>query len=278
MAHMDDRWKLKFKLLPHLDDLKLMQIADVTHDYPRHIHEELCIAMIHRGTEIHICRGKSYEAVSGDMLLLNAEEAHESRSIAVEYKSVQINPRSFVRLLPNGPVNAATPFFAEPVIKDPELFRSFTRLYSILGSNCASLEQEAELISSMELLLSRHGKGRYDRSTITAEPRSVKKVRDYLRAQYSENVSLTRLASIAGLSPFHLVRVFGNQTGVPPHEYQTQVRITQAQQMMRNGCSISEAALGTGFFDQSHFSRHFKRITGLTPRAYLRHSNIVQDN
>jgi len=270
----NDSWKLKFTLLPHLDDLKLLHVADVTHDYPRHLHEELCVAIIHRGTEVHICRGKSYKAGSGDVLLLNAEEAHESKSIAVEYRSVQINPRSFTRLYGDDPV----PFFAEPVIKDPKLFRSFTRLYSTLQSNCSPLEQEAELMSSVELLLSRRGRKRHHRSIKTVEPRAVKKVRDHLRAHYAENISLSSLASIADLSPFHLVRVFGNQIGVPPHEYQTQVRITYAQQMMREGSSIAEAAMETGFFDQSHFSRHFKRITGLTPRSYLRHSNIVQDN
>ena len=269
MTSKDDRWKLKFKLLPHLDDLKLIHIVDVTHDYPRHIHEELCIAIIVRGTETHICRGRSYEAVPGDLLILNPEEAHESRSIGVEYKTVQINPRSFKRLWPDNPI----PFFAEPVIRDPDLFRAFSRLYSTLLSNRSALEQEAELVSTVELLLNRE-----DNWKDAFEPRSVKKIRAYLRAHYSENVSLSSLAMIANLSPFHLVRVFKNETGVPPHEFQTQVRITHAQRLMREGCSISEAATETGFFDQSHFSRNFKRITGLTPGKYLSHSNIVQDN
>jgi AraC-like DNA-binding protein len=277
MNAKDNGWKVTFELLPHLDDLKLMHIADVTHDYPRHLHEELCIAAIHRGTEIHICRGKSYQAVAGDLLLLNAEEAHASRSIAVEYKSVQINPRSFARLLSDGITNNP-PCFADPVVRDPELFQMFARLYSTLQSNCTPLEQEAELVTAVDTLGNRLGKKRVDCSTTAIEPLSVKKVRDYLRAHYSENVSLSQLAAIAGLSPFHLVRVFRYRIGVPPHEYQTQLRITRAQQMMRAGSSIAEAAMDSGFFDQSHLSRNFKRITGLTPRTYLRHSNIVQDN
>jgi AraC-like DNA-binding protein len=88
---------------------------------------------------------------------------------------------------------------------------------------------------------------------------------------------LTQLASFAKLSRFHLLRLFRTQMGVPPHEYQTQVRITHARKLLRKGYSILETAFETGFFDQSHFSRNFKRITGRTPGQYLSESNIVQD-
>jgi AraC-like DNA-binding protein len=274
MAGKDDSWKFKFTILSHIDDLKLLHVSDVTHHYPRHLHEELCVAIIIRGSETHICRGTSYEAMTGDLLVLNAEEAHESKSSQVEYKAVQINPRTFATLWPDEFTSTA-PFFAEPLIRDEALFRSFLDLYSTLASQCSPLEQEARLLETVELLLNRRDERRS--STTAIEPRSVKKVRDYLREHYSENISLSNLASVADLSPFHLVRVFSNKIGVPPHEYQTQVRITAAQRLMRNGSSISEAAIETGFFDQSHFSRHFKRITGLTPRNYLQHSNIVQD-
>ncbi|HUR97290.1 MAG TPA: AraC family transcriptional regulator [Pyrinomonadaceae bacterium] len=274
MTVNDEHWKLNLRLLPHLDDLKLLHVADVTHYYPLHLHEELCIAVINRGTETHICRGNQYDAAPGQLLVLNPEEAHESRSIGVEYRAVQINPRTFARLWPEDFGDKPAPFFAGPVFKDVELFQSFSRLYSTLESPSSPLEQEVQLVSAIEQLLARLG----NRKFVKAEPRAVRTVRDYLRAHYSENISLSNLASIADLSPFHLVRVFSNKIGVPPHEYQTQVRITHAQRIMRSGAAISEAAIETGFFDQSHFSRHFKRITGFTPRTYLRrHSNIVQD-
>jgi AraC-like DNA-binding protein len=78
------------------------------------------------------------------------------------------------------------------------------------------------------------------------------------------------------MSPFYLLRVFHNAVGVPPHEYQTQVRIAQARKLIRKGMSISQVALTTGFFDQSHLYRNFKRIVGVTPGQYLSQSKIVQ--
>ena len=218
--------------------------------------------MIHRGRETHVCRGESHVAVAGDLLCVNAEDAHESISVGVEYKSIHIRPALF------GPM-----LFTQSIVRDAGMFRRFVDLYSLLESDVRSVEKECELAGAVECLLSRHN------SPIElGESGSVRRVRDFLRSNYATNTSLSDLASIAKVSPFHLVRIFNDQVGVPPHEYQTQVRITNAQRLLRDGYSISDAAIETGFFDQSHFSRNFKRITGLTPGKYLAHSNIVQDN
>ena len=145
-----------------------------------------------------------------------------------------------------------------------------------LEGNVSALEQESEFVSAIGELIQSQNNNSFAPQPIGKEKCYIEKVSDYLRSNYAENISLSELASVADLSPFHLLRVFRNQTGIPPHEYQTQVRIRYAQRLMRSGHSISEAALETGFFDQSHLSRNFKRITGMTPGYYLSQSNIVQ--
>ena len=262
MTHKDQAWRFGYKPVPHLDDVRLLHVEDATHHYPRHVHEEFCIAMIHRGSETHICRDERHVAFPGDLLCVNPEDAHESISAGVEYKSIHIKPALFGSML-----------FTQSIVSDPGLFQRFVELYSLLESDVPSVEKEFELADAVGCLLRRHN------SPIEpSESSSVQRVRDFLRSNYAINTSLSDLASIANVSPFHLVRIFNDQIGVPPHEFQTQVRITNAQRLLRDGHSISDAAVETGFFDQSHFSRNFKRITGLTPGKYLAHSNIVQDN
>ena len=56
----------------------------------------------------------------------------------------------------------------------------------------------------------------------------------------------------------------------PPHRFQLGLRIIRAKELIGRGASLSQAALDPGFCDQSHFSRHFKRIVGVTPQAYAR--------
>jgi AraC-like DNA-binding protein len=96
----------------------------------------------------------------------------------------------------------------------------------------------------------------------------VARARDYLEAHFSENVSLALLSRVAGLSSFHLNRAFRIAYGLPPHAFQTQLRITRARKLLREGWSPSAAASEAGFADQSHLHRHFKRVVGVTPAVF----------
>jgi AraC-like DNA-binding protein len=82
-------------------------------------------------------------------------------------------------------------------------------------------------------------------------------------------VTLRALARFAGLSAFHLCRVFREAVGMPPHAYQTQIRVRRAKSLLAAGVPIARAAAEAGFYDQSHLTRHFKRIVGLTPGRYV---------
>jgi AraC-like DNA-binding protein len=88
-----------------------------------------------------------------------------------------------------------------------------------------------------------------------------------------EIVSLERLADLAGLSPFHLTRIFRREVGLPPHVYLKQVRVFKARQLLDQGLAIAEAAAEAGFTDQSHLSRQFKKLLGITPGQYRRLQN-----
>ena len=83
-------------------------------------------------------------------------------------------------------------------------------------------------------------------------------------------VPLGTLATYAGLSAFHLCRVFGEAVGMTPHAYQTQVRVRYAKSLLSAGLPIGLAAVEAGFYDQAHLTRHFKRIVGLTPGRYVK--------
>ncbi len=89
---------------------------------------------------------------------------------------------------------------------------------------------------------------------------------------YARNVSLQELADLAELSTFHLSRAFRKAVGVPPHMYQIQVRIARAKTLLARGVSPASVAHAVGFYDQSHFGQHFKRLVGVTPGAYARES------
>ena len=99
-------------------------------------------------------------------------------------------------------------------------------------------------------------------------PRAIERAKLYLHDRFNESVSLDELMALTRLSRFHLVRAFALHTGIPPHAYQLKLRIERACVLLRAGVTAAEAAIQVGFADQSHFTRHFKRIRRITPGQY----------
>lgn len=232
--------QLHFTSVPELD-LELLHARDVTHVYPPHLHEVAAVTIILRGVEITRIGEREHVATAGDVLLINADEVHASRSVNAEYIAIKVR-RDIA--------------FAETIVRDRRLFAALLRFTQTFDARDFALVP-----------------------TITAhdEQRAVAAVRSYLKEHFAEDIALAELSAIAGLSPFHLLRVFRKHTGLPPHEFQLQLRVAHARKLIRGGEAIAEAALRTGFCDQSHLSRSFKRIVGMTPGQYIASSKIVQD-
>jgi AraC-like DNA-binding protein len=102
-------------------------------------------------------------------------------------------------------------------------------------------------------------------------PRALQRVREYVEEHLSENIELETLADIAGLSKWHFARAFKESVGTPPHFYLVQRRLERAQQLLaETDLPLAQIALKIGFSDQSHFSRRFRTVLGLTPRSFRR--------
>jgi AraC family transcriptional regulator len=104
---------------------------------------------------------------------------------------------------------------------------------------------------------------------VSVAPRSVIQAMKYIHENYPSDVSLADIAGAAHLSPYHLTRVFKKATGISPHQYLVQVRVNSARSLLTAGAgdrSLAEIAAAVGFADQSHLTRHFKRMLGITPK------------
>lgn len=94
-------------------------------------------------------------------------------------------------------------------------------------------------------------------------------VRDHIRTHLANDIEVAELAALVRLSPHYFSQMFRQATGVPPYRYILQERIREAQRLLTaGGMSLAELAAHLGFSDQSHFSRAFRKVTGMTPGAY----------
>ncbi|OLE71512.1 MAG: hypothetical protein AUI36_02525 [Cyanobacteria bacterium 13_1_40CM_2_61_4] len=272
-------WQKKVWRVPRLDNLELLHLKTHSYEYPPHMHEEYSIVLILNGSETTTCRMGSHTAFAGDLLLINADELHSSKSVTVEYRVMKLKAKTIAESLSwIWSHRLERRYFPELIIKDRILFQTLLRLHLKLEQQDTALAQESDFASAITLLLTRTAGRHLALPRAGKESHHVERIRDYLKANYAGNVSLADLTSITNLSPFYLLRVFRNRIGCPPHEYQTQLRIANARKLLREGKSVSRVALETGFFDQSHFSRSFKRIVGVPPGYYSSQSKIVQDD
>jgi AraC family transcriptional regulator len=102
-----------------------------------------------------------------------------------------------------------------------------------------------------------------------AVPRAVTAAVAFIDENYQHDISLGDIAASAHLSPYHFARTFKKSLGVTPHQYLVQVRVNSARSLIASGASagsLAEIASAVGFADQSHLTRHFKRVFGKTPR------------
>jgi len=167
------------------------------------------------------------------------------------------------------------PYF-DLVVLDAELAQMYRRFHRTVEQAASQLEQNSTLLLLLTQLICHCAQGHPVRPLKTARP-AVLRVRDFLQAHYADNVSLEQLADLAELSRFHLCRAFRKEMGVSPHVYQMQVRVDRAKMLLSRGMLVAEVASATGFYDQSHFGWHFKRLVGVTPGNYLGRSNNVLD-
>ena len=93
---------------------------------------------------------------------------------------------------------------------------------------------------------------------------------EYIEKQFGSSLDVTTLARLAGVSVVRLERDFVDVFGLTPLRYLTKVRLEAAIQMMADGAQIADAAIASGYNDQSAFARRFKAATGLSPRDYRR--------
>jgi AraC family transcriptional regulator len=129
-------------------------------------------------------------------------------------------------------------------------------------------------VESLGLALAVHLLGRYDaplRASRGLSRPQLDRVTEYVEAHLDRDLSLERLARVAGVSASHLKTLFKRSTGLPVHEYVVQRRVERARTLLqRGGLSAGEVALEAGFSHQSHMARCMRRVLGVTPSTVAR--------
>jgi AraC-like DNA-binding protein len=262
------------------DDLPLLEVRrgfHVASPVPRHWHDEYQLCLVQAGDGELNYRGTHFHTPPASLFVVYPGEVHSNQAYGnCSYRTMYIDPQLMSNAASQLHEKATDiPFFPTTVIFDQIVISQYLDLHIAIEQPSSTLERQSVLLNLLVQLISRFSEKRSSPRLLGLGHHAIKRAHEYLSEHHDENVSLEDLAAIANLSPFHFNRIFSEQMGMPPHAYQTQLRILRAKALLRKGLSIPAVAMETGFADQSHFTRHFKRLVAVTPGQYIQDSKRV---
>jgi len=105
-------------------------------------------------------------------------------------------------------------------------------------------------------------------------PSTLRRIRDYVDSHLGESIDLKALATTAELSLYHFARSFKQSEGTTPHDFILERRLTKARELLgQRDLSLAEIAFAVGFADQSHFTRRFRQMVGVSPGQFRKLEN-----
>src|ERR1700722_729158 len=253
-------------LLPGAD---LLTAEYHDHEFSPHWHDAYTIPVIVAGAEGYRYLGTDYVAEAGSVPIINPGELHTgARAIEEGWRyRVLYAPVDFIQQLATDVAGQqqALPWFEPGVIRDLDLAQRLARAHRLLEAQADPLAAEAAMLDALSTLLVRYSGGQTKPARLAADDTRVATMKEHLTGDLTTPLQLAELAGTVGLSPFHAARLFTQATGMPPHAWRHQVRLPRAPAPVRAGVPVTEVAAASGFTDQSHFTRHFRRMFGVPP-------------
>ncbi|MFF8270681.1 AraC family transcriptional regulator [Streptomyces sp. NPDC016562] len=251
---------------PALAGIEEVYHARITdHVYPMHTHDSWTLLIVDDGMVRYDLDRHEHGALDQMVTLLPPHVPHNGRSVT---------PTGFqkrVLYLDSSQLGDSLIGLAvdSPVMEDLLLRRRIHQLHQVLEHTGDELEAESRLALVSERLrdhLERH----FEDRAPTRDAGIAHRLRDLLDEKFVEGVSLQEASAALHVHPAHLVRVFSKEFGMGPHQYLTGRRVDLARKLLLAGMPPRLVAASAGFYDQSHFNRHFKRVLGTSPGRYAR--------
>ncbi len=251
-------------------EVEAYRFKGVMQKFPNHFHEYYVIGYIESGKRRLSCKNNEYTIGTGDLVMFNPMENHTCEQIdqnTLDYRCINIKPEIMKKAVHEITGREYLPQFSQPVAFDSEQSSLLCELHQAIMEEQDNFKKEETFLFLIEQLLDEYTLP-YSESIESYLSTEIKEVCTYIEERYAEHIILDDLSKIAKMNKYSLLRSFTRIMGITPYRYLETVRINVAKKLLENGTEPIEAAMETGFVDQSHFSNFFKEFIGLTPRQY----------
>lgn len=253
------------------DELRIeaYRFEGIVQPFPNHFHEYYVIGLVEDGQRVLSCKNRDYGIKKGNIVLFNPGDNHacvQSDDGALDYRGLNIAKKVMLDLTEEVTGRRELPGFSQNVVDDEEVACYLRPLHELVMKGSREFEKEENLLLLISILIQQYGQP--FESCIPECPDEIEKACAFMERHYAERIYLDQICLCAGLSRSTLLRTFTKSKGVTPYSYLENIRIGKARKLLEHGVAPVEAALHTGFSDQSHFTNYFNRFIGLSPGVY----------
>ena len=263
--------KKEIKTVVYNDELRMeaYRFDGIVQPFPSHFHEHYVIGFVESGERVLFCRDREYAIDERCIVLFNPGDSHacvQSYEGTFDYRGFNISKEVMLDLAEEVTGKRELPGFSRNVICDEEIACNLRPLHEMVMKGTGEFGKEETLLFLLSYLIQNYGKP--FESCIPECRQEIEKACEYMTAHFTERIYLDQICHHAGLSKSTLLRAFTKEKGVTPYRYLETIRINEAKKLLSEGVPPVEAAIRTGFSDQSHFTNYFNQFIGLAPGTY----------
>lgn len=237
--------------------------------YARHSHTVFSIGAITSGVSTYLLEKSTLRINTGTVVLMNPGQVHACNPIDDQpwsYIMLYVDPEWLAAIQYED--SAVQPFqpLAPSHSHDRPLFDGLLGLYAtLIDTDATLLHKQCTAVAFFSLMQRLLGGAQ---SLCDKPAPRIERAADYINAHFSQSIRLDDICQAVHLSPSYLIRAFEQRYHMTPHAYLLNRRIQQAHQQLKEGQLIADVACNTGFADQAHLQREFKKHLAATPGQY----------
>ncbi|WP_299471823.1 AraC family transcriptional regulator [uncultured Roseibium sp.] len=255
-------------LAPAEEGIERIEARFSGNGFDLHRHDTYAIGLTLSGVQSFRYRGETRASLPGQIIVIHPDELHDGGAgteTGLRYRMIYLQPDFLAEALHHAGVQGL-PFVKDPVLSDPELQLSIVEALEDIDCEMGELKR-SNLVSELSSCFTRLAASRPLKQRCL-DWRALWQCTDFLKECHQQPVAVKDLENLCGLDRFTLSRQFRQAFGTSPHRYLIMRRLESVKGLLAKGTSLVDAAMESGFADQSHMTRQFKRAFGMTPGTW----------
>ncbi|GAA0182677.1 AraC family transcriptional regulator [Clostridium sediminicola] len=248
------------------DMIEIKTCCDDLHAYKSHLHQELSIGYITKGSTFLTINEKEYYIEAGEAVIIYPLVSHKCQPVDInnwEFTMIYIDDEFCKGIFDN--LVAKNSIGLKKLSNDE--FEQIKHLADFIKSDASHLDKAVELINTLSELFIKCDIDMFIQFQSSKKMNSIKK---YIEDHFLNNLHLKDMEDEFNINKFSLIRNFKRKFNTTPNAYQLQLKVDYGKKLLKGSSDIVDIAIRASFYDQAHFTKEFKKAYGITPLQYYK--------